>query len=541
MKKIFLTLIAVFTLLISCKDDSYEIPNTFSDIGFYTSKGTANTLNTKINGYVSFADLSQGTVNHKWTITGKTKYLEGEIPRDNNLTKEKLEALIIEGNDTISTQKTVHVYFPNSGLHTVNLYNTFNDSVTFRGHNGDFYFTGAKKVNNLWVIDTTFVVDVYDTIVPSIKISQNGTQIDHTSKTDTVFVEVGNTLTFEDLSTIGRPNGRTWSISGVSKTLVNEDTGNIPYEHTFVKLGVFNATVRVFRDQEQVPGDSEVYKIPVPIKVNPSSNPFNLHGDVIELEDQTIQISFNGEFDETTIATNPLTSFNVKVNEISFNIASISLDSEDKTKLNIKLQDEIYRPDVIKISYSGGTLKSSDSRSLQGFTDALVNMYNINLLPADMSTVNASGPWRGRNPGEDDITISSDQASDGDTSLKVVLTPGSGIADADCPFEADEKIAMIKDKTYVLSYKVYIDPSSTVLPRLDQMILLNNWVQDTRVYYPTAGFATGKWILIERDYIPSSNFDFVNLYMKLHVNSPNDNNCTLYFDEFKLQEKEVRP
>ena len=48
--------------------------------------------------------------------------------------------------------------FTKPGFHTVRLYNTFKDEVTYRGADT----LVAKKAGDIWVVDTTFTVDVYD-------------------------------------------------------------------------------------------------------------------------------------------------------------------------------------------------------------------------------------------------------------------------------------------------------------------------------------------------------------------------------------------
>ena len=171
MKNYIVILFLLGTLFSSCeKDETYDEPNSFSDVGWYFSD-TEGKLAISIDDYITFSDLSQGVLSHEWTIEEGNYYLKHPIQRTDSVFDDK-----IIGSGT-TTDKTVSVLFKKSGLQNVRLNNSFKDSVTFRGviNDGkDKVFIPSKKVDGNWVIDTTFVIDVYAKIVSKVRVEQNG-------------------------------------------------------------------------------------------------------------------------------------------------------------------------------------------------------------------------------------------------------------------------------------------------------------------------------------------------------------------------------
>lgn len=350
-------------LFIAC-DDEYEPPFELSDVGFYTSKGTLGDLQLNLDDYMSFSDLSQGAVSHSWTIENSDVFLEGPIDRTDTI----LERFIIEPRSNVSFEKTVHVLFQTSGMKKVRLRNTFNEMVTFKGNrNGeDYEMPAVKNGGEVYVIDTTFMVKVYPKLVPVVKVSNQGQVVNHEAN-DTIYVEAGNSLEFTDLSTIGEPTGRNWNITRAlapgeevaENPPVISSSGDSVANITFNRLGSFRANVNISRSGQNIPSDFASYSINAPIRVIPSSQPFELTGEVKELEDETIQVPYNGEF---APFGGQEEFFTVMVNGVEFDIASVTINANDGTKLDIKLVDPIYRPDVITVSYSGGAIESADTR-----------------------------------------------------------------------------------------------------------------------------------------------------------------------------------
>ncbi|WP_025761183.1 carbohydrate binding domain-containing protein [Dyadobacter tibetensis] len=504
MKKNITTLLLAFvTLLVGCSREYVE-PSSFSDVGWYTSNFTQQTFKIGIDDFISFTDVSQNTLTHTWEISEGNHFLEGVITRRDTV----LEKFIKKDAGLVSSDPTVHVYFKKGGIQTVRLRNTFPDSVTFRGLDT----LHSVKEGNVWVIDKTFMVDVYDTIVPQIEIRQDGV-VRPLSK-DTIFVEAGGKLEFVDLTTIGRPDTRRWTIGSISST---DSVASI----AFNSLGVFNATFNSSRTGLNIPPDGDFIKIPNPIKVIKSSKPFVLTGAIRELENETIQVPFNGEF---AAFSNKVNFVEVKVNGQAFKVQSVLAN---KTNLDIKLVEKIYRPDVITVSLLPGSgMKSVDEREVQPFSNQPVIMHDVNLLPASVYGFEGAGTgWVPYSTNTASYEFTTAKAASGSYSLKVDVTSGAGgFTSEKAPFSLKNGV------TYVYSYKVWIDANSPA-KSLNTWIL-PNWQQ---FWTSIANVKTGKWETITREI--KYEGDPNGRYLYIHLPEAG----SYYFDDFYLVEKEVRP
>ncbi|NIJ44533.1 hypothetical protein FHR24_000972 [Wenyingzhuangia heitensis] len=536
--KIKLTLIALSTFIVGCTTGGYDSPDDFSDVGFYTSEGTSQILEKNIYDYMTFADLSLGEVKHAWTIQTGNAFLKGPIERVPN----NIESLIINDGDTVSNAKTVSVLFRKSGLQKVRLYNEFRDSVAFRGHrNGEDYEMASVQVGNKWVIDTTFVVKVYDTIIAELEVRQDGVVVNHKS-TDTIYVEAGGSLNFIDKTTIGEPTGRNFFVRRPTVEGDPNSGQNVAYSAAedatmlLKKLGVFEGGITANRTGETTPGDSDTYVFPAPIKVIPSTQPFQLTGNVIELENETIRIPFNGEFVE---ATGKESFFEVKVNGVVFDIESVTVNEADATFLDIKLVEPIYRPDVITVTMKEGSgLVSTDTREPITFTDETVQMHNVNLIHSDISGLETGMGWKALTA-TDPITVtrSDEVAATGTYSLKVNMDPGIEWYFVTAKLPAG--LVLDNTKTYKFSYKVYVDASTTVRPGTTGFFLLPDWgqklwgnVRDVNM------FPEGVWKERSIEISPDSLEE-----VRLRFGSGGDTttDAIIYMDDFFLQEIETRP
>ncbi|WP_157961052.1 hypothetical protein [Lutibacter citreus] len=544
MKNKILIGFAFLAVLIGCQEDEYEAPNSFSDFGFYTGLGTqSDTLQLNIFDYLSFADLSQGYIEHNWSIEKGNNFLEGPI----NSRDSVLEQFIIYDGDTITEDKTVHVLFNNSGYQKVRLRNIFEDSVTFRGNKWSdaagekvSYFKPAVKEGNFWVMDTTIVVKVYDTIIPEIEVRQFGAVVNHES-TDTIYVEAGDQVQFIDKTTIGEPTGRYWS---VRKTLVegavaseNDVVASSSAEVAdiiFKKLGNFTASITANRTGQDLPGDSERYNLTSPFKVIPSSKPFVLTGVVKELEDETIQIPFNGEFAPFLEKEE---FFKVSVNGVDFAVSSVSINTNDSTLLDIVLAEKIYRPDVITISLLDGSgIESTDTRVPVAFTDIPVIMHDVNLLTANQSGFEDGGgtAWAVYWSNNATAEFSREIAFSGDYSIKLDMVPGQKEASMSTPASDFTPILNKSGEKFVVSWKMFITEDSNTSGRAMGLFRFPTWAQ---TWVNLDDKPKGEWVTVTGEFAASNITGF---YLRI-INGNLDSDLTVYYDDFKLIEKEERP
>ncbi|MDO6809700.1 hypothetical protein Q4603_13835 [Zobellia galactanivorans] len=535
--KYAIRILAVLAILfVGCDDNEYEAPFPFSDIGFYTSKGTLDNLQVNIDEYLSFTDLSQGAVSHKWTIEASDAFLEGPIDRQDTI----LEKFIIEPRTTTSYEKTVHVLFQSSGTKKVRLHNTFNEMVVFKGNRGDVdYEMPAKKEGDVYVIDTTFLVKVYPRLVPKIKVRNDDVVVNHEA-TDTVYIEAGSSLEFTDLTTIGEPTGRTWSVrkalkpgDEVAENPVLNSSGDSIANITFNSLGSFRVSMNSSRSGQNLPGAFASYQMTAPVKVIPSSKPFELTGAIRELEDETIQVPYNGEF---TPFGGQEEFFTVMVNGEAFEVASVTVNEDDATKMDIKLAAPIYRPDVITVSYSGGTIESTDTREALPFTDEPVIMSTVNLVPEAISGLETGADsWGTFWSNKGTVEYSTEQASTGNYSLKLQIEPGQDNAEASAMFE--NPIIFEEGKSYIVSYDMYVKPGVVGSADAEMgLFLLQNWNFQVRTLFE---HPEGVWVTITNEYVNTSSLS--QFYLRILTNADKTTAATVYYDNFSIIEKEERP
>lgn len=525
MKKYIILFFIAATFIISCqKEDEYEPLNSFSDVGWYFSDTEGN-LAVSIDDYITFSDLSQGVVSHEWTIGDGNYYLKMPIQRNDSIFKDK-----IIGNGS-TTEKTISVWFRKAGLQSVRLYNTFNEKVTFRGIKGDEkVFIDAKEVEDKWVIDTTFVVDVYADIIPKIKIEQNGVVLDHTNPNDTIYVEAGDFLSFFDESTVGRADTWEWTVG-------SEKSNQQDAVLTLKKLGVFNGTFSISRRGQNIPGNFKFYKIPAPFKVIPSSKPFVVIPDeVMEREDQTIQVPFNGEF---TPFTNQEAHFTVTVNGTPSDIATVSINPDDATILDIKMVDQIYRDDNITVSYDGnGSMVSTDTRVPNAFSSISVSMFQHEAIKFDFENGGdnfiAKTEGDGVNLPTTTIGISTEQAASGVKSLKIDASASGNWSAFINYIDTFELKAGVSVQYEYKVYKVSGASINFIAPWINKegnTTVTQFWHNDIK------NAPSDTWVTIRpgAKFASPTTFDDYNVYFR------HNGQGTIYIDDLRIIEVDNRP
>ncbi|BAX78482.1 hypothetical protein [Labilibaculum antarcticum] len=375
----FLFLFSVLAMLFACEAD-YEPLNDYSDVDWYTSSfSQAKTV--AVGKYLSFSDLSQNAVDHSWSFsdTSGCNFLTGRIVRQDSTYTQFIDENI--GNE--STEKTVSIIFTKAGIQGVKLRNTFNDKVVFKGTDT----LESVMQDGLWVIDTTFVVDVYDSIQSAFKVFYEDVELVNvnfdeqhvladSSSWPVKEIMAGEALKFVDMTTIGRPDSRTWSVGG-GNPATSVDSAKVV---SFYKLGTYFTRLNSSRTGESIPGGYKMKYVPLKIKVIKSTLPFDVVGQATEANDETISISLTGEM---VPFAGKEGDFTVHVTNGAFDqdiaVASASIKSTNGTVLELKLTEPIYNSDAITVTYVGGTIMSSDERNLAAFT-TVVKMYKPNLV-----------------------------------------------------------------------------------------------------------------------------------------------------------------
>ncbi len=548
---IFLFL-AIF-LIHACQEDEYLAPDDLSDVSWYTGIHPGALYAVNVGEYISFMDVSQGAISHEWTIEEGNNYL---IPMFSE--NDSLPLFINNEMELTTTDTTIHVLFNNVGVNKVRLYNTFLDSVAYKGK----VTYPAVKQGDVWVIDTTFIIDVYDEIDPAVEVYQDGVLVASVSENvfpekekerqtwDTVYVEAGASLTYVDITTVGRPTSRNWIVNGgrFSTSNSNDSVAEVHY----YGLGSYTSSITASRGGD-LPEAQTNKTIPMIVKVIQSSQPFiAVEGTFTENENEVVSFNvsgeiqpFAGEEDNFIVHVENTTagfSQNIAVSEVSVN-------SSDATKIDLVLAENIYNTDVVTVSYSGGSIKSVDERTLEPFNPYEVEMYlTPNLLNeslagfeeyhVDWKKAFCEGFWVGnKNGSESNPYWARVEGSASPTGQPVMsFTMPGGISEAVTLGFGGFAGMLSSPGTYQISYKIYIEPGSNLTQALTPVA--SPW---TLIAWDLSNVEEGEWVTLKKvqtfDQTPTTRFE----WKVGPVDNPDAGDVKLYLDDYSFILLEDRP
>ncbi|WP_343329623.1 hypothetical protein [Polaribacter staleyi] len=407
---------SLLLLIISCNNNDYEIPSEeISDLYILTSAGVNTvTMRTEVNNFFSLSDISQGTLERKWTINEGDFFLQGPLP-------DKLpnyDDYIINAGDTVSKDQTVHVMFKKGdSLTKVKYYGVFKDSTEFEFNVSYDNLTAAfipdtirtKKIEDKWIAEYTYLIDVYDTVVATPELRRlDETIIDH-KNTASMTVKFGDQIIIEDLSAKLIDNNARPQITKFRMHTLEEDeearTGysvsNFDREGDFTKriidtlqfsrLGEYQLELTASRlRDEDLGASSDVYDVPMIFNVVPLDEDLVLDTTVravAELDDNRISIPISSRL--KAIEGNVLNDFTVKVDGTvvpTTNVSIASYNGGNGGLVYLSLETPLVPTDaakVVTVSYTGSTIMSLDDRVLQSFTDEPIEVF----VPTPMNKV----------------------------------------------------------------------------------------------------------------------------------------------------------
>jgi hypothetical protein len=556
-------------IVVGCTKEyaDYTAPDELNDtswiIGFDANRSGADRFKINVDTHITFIDVSQGYNDHRWIIDKGNHFLKERFTSSDSL------PLFIKNNDTITKEVKAHILFRNKGLNKVRLYNTFPNPVSYKSSLGVLQ---AKKVGNLWVIDTTFTFDVFGKIKPAFKILQDGTEklvvtgdeipsLKNKDSWPTVEVEAGSSLTYEDITSEGRSTSRRWDIpngSPVTSSLVQSTI-------KFFKLGTYDAgTVTVSRGASggvNYPSASQVKIIPLKIKVIKSTQPFKINGLIKETKEEVLRFQVTGELEKFT-GQESFFTVNVKNGAFDQNIQVLNakVSETDATYIELKLKSPIYNSDIITVNYAGGTILSSDERTLQSF-EAPVKVtpfYESNILPgngwASFETAHPAinnafaldyflGVNNKVNGSNTDgyYERSTAKAFDGSASMYFESTAANPLPNVNLWGFAFAKPNPVPAGTYKASYRIFLENGNTLkafrteinVPVFAQHV----WNIET--------VARGSWQLVEQNITFTQDITATNARWAFRIHPELNVGVTgaqkMYIDDFSLVKVETRP
>ena len=402
LKKTFL-LLGASTFIFSACSDTYDAPDTISDASWYTSQtmknGVLDHYVVASGDYIAFMDVSQGSLSHEWKIESPNVFLNDKVDVKAPL-EDQINSELTEHNDAA----VATVLFKNPGWNTVTLHNTFANPVTFHGKNGD---VSTVEENGVWALYKEFKVDVFGELAPAFEIQdENGhvlqsftaediQQEKEESQYTTIEVTAGSPLLLVDTSTSGRPNGRLWTSPSSRPATGTTKTFTTKFFRTGTYSDLLMTSKRIANDS--VPSGSKEVKIPLIIKVNPSTDPYTIidstpddtnPNKVIQTSENTLQFMTNGVLDPSSLASSA-NDFTVHVTNTrvipnvnaDISITNVQTLATDEMSAILTLNEPVYEDDVITLQYKGTSLISLDGRVLQQFSgEAITPLQASNSL-----------------------------------------------------------------------------------------------------------------------------------------------------------------
>ncbi|WP_282135282.1 hypothetical protein [Seonamhaeicola maritimus] len=567
MKKIY-KLLAFFgitaLILAGCSqnNEDYEVPyDDYSSFQTFTTGGDFGTFDRAINvdDYLSFHDVSQNVIDHKWTIPESAWFLNGDFTRNDSV----YDKFIIQTSSKVSEEKLINVLFKEPGLHEVKLFNIFKHEVE-----------NAVNVNGKWVIDQVFNIDVFARTNPACKVYKydysvdpdNPTLVEVLSLTEaempsindksswpTVSIEAGEELMFEDLSTTGTPTSRRFYLEGGKPEQSNQQQAVIKYN----KLGNYTAWMESIRSGAEVPSYTGSKLIPLNIEIIPSTKPFEIGGGVTMNTDGVISFAVTGEVETlvneegnfTVHVTNSAAGFDQNIP-----VASAKINEDDATVIELTLADPTFNTDEIEISFSGGNIASVDSRTLLDFgpkpvkidlgNSILVNSWaSFETEDANWKRGLVKGYWVGNSnddgSGGQAIPVfgrTTEMASEGDASMRFTFDFSKNMKLQGSDFSKPNGIPA---GTYHISYKVYLPAGNTI--KSFRNALLDPFMN---MVWDIENVERGKWVEISRvetigsDIRSGTRFD---LAIDTAANPGVTGEQTMYFDDLKWIPLDPRP
>ncbi|MBU3026243.1 hypothetical protein [Zobellia galactanivorans] len=557
MKTIKLVMLCFLALLSSCQnDDEYEAPDALSDMAWYTSVFPGSPFNVSAEkDFISFLDASQGAITHEWVIEEGSFFL-----RPGFTAGDSLPAFIDEELGLTSTDKTVHVMFVKEGLNTVCLKNTFGEQVTIQTEDGPI---SAVQDGDEWVFEKCFEVDVFaKDVKPAFKVLKDGEEIlnigaddktsDDPSTWPVVDVEVNKTLTFVDLSLVGRPNFRTWNITGTPET-----SNDSIVEVAFLNFGTTTNVGNIRSSRiDPLPQTSNFRAIPLKVRVVSSSQPFEILSEITEDETEKLSFQVAGVIDQASlVGENGNFTVNVVNAAAGFDkdiaVQSIGVNETDGSILELTLAEPIYNSDEILVSYVGGDIQSTDKRTLEIFNDKKViphlgdsvleadERYSFEIEDDRGDGGNTAGFWtQHNNPwyfwGTQEIT-----AADGVRVVRYHADDFSAAPDVSWLWglPAAETAALVPNAgTYRLSIEVFRESGSTI-----GALALNtnpDWVVSVIDF---SEGPDGQWIKYSADIQLTGAMERLNVGVRKFDNPGVSGSQTFYIDDIRLTPLEARP
>ncbi|MEW4922886.1 hypothetical protein [Algibacter sp. 2305UL17-15] len=525
-KKIIFYFVGLLALMISIQScDEEELRKEQTSQRFVSSSEQDFNNTVEIDDVITFADVSPGVVSREWSVD------EGV-------------AILKPGNENgiTSSKKVVNAFFKKVGDYEVRLNQVFETEA----------FIGSRLAGK--VLDTTIVVHVIGGINSTLsarKVNADGSLGDWLNMANGAQNEVqaGSTVRYYVEST-GEPKTYRWYFDGGDPTMSTQFVDEIDVKYK--KLGVYDFSFQAGRSRPKGSFEETFEDL---LDIIPSTEPLFLDG-VIATPEGTLELNFSREIEASSIDINDFTvSITNGGSPVANNIASITTKPDAANILVLTLDgDRVYNDDTITVSYTQGSLITTDAKLADDYLDRPVVFIGENILESAAATYDPGlenstsdnwpyggwgAPWDGYN--RNATFISTEQSYEGDKSIKLVMQPNGGAifsyAGGGFPLE--------DGKAYEIGLWVYLDVIGPTNPGGLQPDLRFYWAPNTDWGVPPnpllndTTFPQKEWVYTSQ--IAQFNASDTYNFNIRGFNENNNSETVLYIDNFSVTEAFLRP
>ncbi|TRX59968.1 hypothetical protein FNH22_07905 [Fulvivirga sp. M361] len=406
---IYICMIAAMVWFTAC-DDDYENPtgepNHFSV--FLSEEDFENQV--QVNDHIDFGDVSRGVIARTWTFPAGSVDIVGS-----------------ENNET-SPEPVVKAVFITPGTFEVTL---------SQEYAGNAFIDEDLRSST---IDTTYTITVLDSVRSSFEANlllPDGSVGSPLTIADGALnkIEAGNTIQYTATST-GGSTDYTWILEGGDPAEISSEPGDDAAitEVKYKKLGVYDAMLISSRAR---PFGVDTTRFEDVIEITASTAPVLI--DEAFRQDNSVVLNFSREMQNPAAeAANFTVTVRNNGQTIMPAVSAVRLDPDASNIIYLDLGDELlYNTDTITVSYTQGTLTTTDFYLVDPFADVSVDPSKVNLLTGPNATIDygiettseSNWPylWWGGIWGEYTFEVSTDQVFEGAKSAYVVMKPGGGM------------------------------------------------------------------------------------------------------------------
>ncbi|MBB6460369.1 carbohydrate binding domain-containing protein [Flammeovirga kamogawensis] len=522
-------LFSLVAMLFGCQTE-WEAPGAEpSHHVVYSSEGDFDNR-VEIGGNISFGDVSRGVTSRTWTLP---------------------EGATIEGTENVTTsdKDVIHVVFNTVGQYDVKLSQTFSTNA----------FVDSTQVGTQ--LDTTYTVTVLDPVQLALSakyVNTDGTlgaDLDLNAENELM---AGNSVRFFYTSK-GEPAQLTYTFEGGTPDEIVYDQTQITdgsadeTDVLYKRLGTYSVDVIADRSR---PYGADTLSFTNLIKVIPSDQPVRLT-DIYE-KNGYIALDYSREMDPSSINA---ANFAVKManngTEWTPEIASVMIDPEEGNVVLISLENEtLYNDDYIYVSYTPGSLQTTDFVKATAFIDNLLvfkpatNLLVESAFDNSFETSTAANwpylwwgaPWDGYT-----LDVVDEDAKSGAKSAKISMNPGEGAILGHRDGNGENLTFTVEaGKNYeigvwvkVISGTSTIDDAAGEVPNIIFFFEPGTDWGAGRFDFTTQT-PVGEWVYARLTF--QSFPDSGDYYMMFRGNNPaNTSNLEFYMDDFTISEVNLRP